>query len=85
MLPAALRDELPAWPQDGCEVPEQRVVVGHPVEGRGRQDRVDRFDRERLAQVGDHVFDPVAEAGQALPGRLDHRRRSIEGDDPATG
>ena len=73
----------PPGRSDGGEVPEQRVVVGHPVEGRGRQDRVDRFDRERLAEIGDDVRDPVAEASEALARCLDHRRRSVEGDHPA--
>ena len=63
---------------------EQRVVVGDPVERRGRQDRVDRpVDRQRRAEVGDDVLDPVAEAGEPLARGLDHRRRPVERDDPA--
>ena len=81
---AALGDEPAARPQDRGEVPEQGVVVGHPVEGRGRQDGVDRLGhRQRPAQVGDDVLDPVAEAGQPLARRVDHRRRAVEGHDRA--
>ena len=40
--PAALCDEPPARRQDGGEVREERIVVGHPVEGRRRDDRVHR-------------------------------------------
>ena len=48
---AALGDEPAARPEDGGQVPEQRVVVGHPVEGRGRQDRIDRpVDRQAAAR-----------------------------------
>ena len=50
-------------------------------------DRVDRpVDRQRPAQVGDDVLDPVAEAGEPLARGLDHRRRAVERDDvPPSG
>jgi hypothetical protein len=55
-VPAALGDEATAGPDDRGEVAEERVVVGHPVEGGGRQDGVDRLlDRATLAEVGDDV------------------------------
>ena len=74
-----------AGSHDRGEVREQRIVIGHPVERRGREDRVDlTVDRERRAEVRDDVLDPVAEAGEAPARRLDHRRRAIERDDPTT-
>ena len=84
MLPAPphCATSRPPGRQDGGEVREQRVVVGDPVEGRGRQDRVDRpVDRQRAAEVGDDVLDPVAERREPVARGLDHRRRPVERDD----
>ena len=82
--PTALGDQQPARPRDRGEVAEERVVVGHPVERRGRQDRIHlALDRQRRAEVGDDVFDPVAEPREPLAARLDHRRRAVERDDAA--
>ncbi len=76
---AVLRDELPPGPERAGEAPEERWMVGHPVERRRRQDRVRRsVERERLAQVGVHVGDPRAEAGEPSSCLLEHPRRSVE-------
>ena len=58
---------------------------GDPVEGRRGQDRVDArvAQRQRRGQVRDHVAHPVAEPGEPLAGRLDHRGRAVERDDAA--
>ena len=65
---AALGDEPAARPEDRGQVPEQGVVVGDPVERRGREDRVDRMPpgsangRPRSATT---YVDPVAEPAPA--------------------
>jgi hypothetical protein len=83
---AALRDEPAARTQNGRQVPEQRVVVGDPMEGGRREDRIDvAVDAERLSEVGDDILDPAAEGGKPLACRLDHRRRPVQRDDPPTG
>ena len=66
---------------------EQAVVVGHPVERRRRQDRVDAGigQRQRRHQVRHHELDLCRVARQALAGGLDHRGRAVERDDPARG
>ena len=70
----------------GGEVPEERVVIGDPVEGGGREDRVHRsLDRERAPQVRPDEVDPVAEPGQPAAGLVEHRRRGVEGDHVAAG
>ena len=49
-------------------------VVADPVEGRGREDRVDGFiDRERAPQVRLEL-DPIAEPGEPSAGLVEHRR-----------
>ena len=65
----------------------RRSWSGHPVERRRRQDRVDARlgQRERRHQVGDHEVDLRRERTEALAGRLDHRRRPVERDDPPRG
>ncbi len=74
-----------AGSHDCGEIREQRIVIGHPVECRGREDRVHlAVDGERRAEVRDDVLDPVAEAGEAPACRLDHRRGAIQRDDPTT-
>ena len=87
MLPAPphCATSRPPGPQDRGQVPEQRLVVRHPVERRRRQDRVDArvADRQRRSQVRDHVAHAVAEPGEPLAGRLDHRGRPVERHDPA--
>ena len=66
------------------EVREQGVVVGDPVEGRGRQDRVDRpFDRQRARRGRRRRTRPGRRTRQPLARGLDHRRRTVERDDPA--
>ena len=81
----ALRGEPPPGPEHGREVGEQRVVVGDPVERRGRHDRVDGLvDRERQHQVRGHEPDPVAERRQPAPRGLEHRRRAVERDHVAS-
>jgi len=77
---AALRHEPAARSEDAGKVPEERIVVGHPVERRGREDRVDGRDGQRLAEVGDDVLDAIAEALESVARGLDHRGRSVEGD-----
>ena len=73
----ALGRQLSARPQDGRQVREQRVVVGDPVEGGRRQDRVHRRrHRQRFLQVGHQVLHPiVAEPGTRL---LHHRDRTVQ-------
>ena len=73
----ALCRQLSAGPQDGRQVREQRVVVGDPVEGRRRQDRVHRRrHRQRFLQVGHQVLHPVvAEPSTRL---LHHRDRTVQ-------
>ena len=83
---AALGDEPATGPDDRGEVAEQRVVVGHPVERRGRQDRVGELavgQREWPAEVGDDERHPIAEPLEPAARLIDHRRRSVEGDDAA--
>jgi hypothetical protein len=53
------------------------------MEGRRRQDGVDRGDRDRVEQVVHQVLDPLlAEADSSL---VDHGRGSVQGDDVAPG
>ena len=40
---SALRDEAPAGAQRRPEAVEETLVIGDPVEGRGREDQVDRL------------------------------------------
>ena len=83
---AALRDEASTGPEHGGEIGEQRVVIGDPVEGRGRQDGVHGLvDRERGRQVGEHEPDPIAERREPAPRGLEHRRRAVERDHGAVG
>ena len=67
MLPAPPHwaTSRPPGPEDRGEVAEQRVVVGDPVERRGREDRVDRRPAEgqRRAEVGDDVRRPGRRTG----------------------
>ena len=55
------------------EVREQGVVVRNPMEGGGRDDRVDETYRHRVEQVGDDELDARPEAGQPIAGRGGHR------------
>ena len=57
--------------EHGREVREQPIVVGHPVERRRREDRVDRIDRDRVEQVVGQEGDPVG--AEPFAGALDHR------------
>ena len=60
-------------------------MVAHPVEGRGREDRVEAGvgDRQRRPEVGDDVRHPIAEPREPASRGLDHRRRAVERHDPA--
>ena len=49
---AALGGEAAARPQRGVQAGEEALVVGDPVEGRGREDRVDGLVELELDQVG---------------------------------
>ena len=61
-------------------MPEQRLVIEHPVERGRRQHRVDRrVDGKRRLQVGEDVGDPVVTEPFACQG--DHRDRPVERDD----
>ncbi len=72
--PAALRHEPATRSGHRGEVSEQRVVVGHPVERRRRQDGVDLpVDRQWLPEVRDDVLDPIAEPGESIARLVDHR------------
>jgi hypothetical protein len=83
---AALPDEASTGPEHGREIGEQRVVIGDPVEGRGRQDGVHGLvDRERAHQVGEHEPDPIAERREPAPRDLEHRCRAVERDHGAVG
>ena len=76
-LAAALRDEPAAGLERGEQVLEEAVVVGDPVEGRGREDRVDGRLEHELGEVGDADVDarpePLARLG-------DHRGRAVDRD-----
>lgn len=73
-----LRGELATGPNDGRQMPEQRIVVRDPVERRGRQDRVDRFgDRKRRGEVGHEVLDARI-GSEPFAGALDHGGRAVE-------
>ena len=54
-------------------LPEQRIMIEDPVEGGGRQDRVDRdVDWERLREVRhDRLHARIV--GEPLPHPIDHR------------
>ena len=52
---AALRDQAPPGPQRPAQPGEEAVVVEDPVEGRGREDQVDRLFDFKLGEVGDQV------------------------------
>ena len=60
-LSPALGDELAAGAQRGVQAAKQRVVVEHPVEGRGREDRVHRL-RRAPAPAGPSGGSPPARA-----------------------
>ena len=77
---AALRGDPAARAQGGAQPLEEQVVIENPVEDRAREDRVDRLRQRELGQIGDHRLVPRAEH---LAHALDHRGRSVDGDDPA--
>ena len=77
---AALGDEPAARPQRRVQPLEQPVVVGDPVERRGREDRVDRLVQLELEQVGGEHLDARAEPLARL---RHHRRRPVDRDDLA--
>src|SRR3954451_9616492 len=80
---AALRDEAAAGSQRAAQGPEERIVVGDPVERRGGEDDVDGLPAEvEPDEVGDAQVGAVAEA---LASGLDHRRRQVDGDHAALG
>ncbi len=72
---AALGDEAAAGHEQVEQPREQPLVVGDPVEGRGREDRVDRPVELKLQQIGDAQLGGVA---QPLARGLDHRRRAVD-------
>ena len=76
---AALGDEPAAGPQRRVQAREERVVVEDPVEGRGREDQVDRLVELQLEQVGDEIVGPVAERLARL---LDHRLGAVDARSP---
>ena len=78
--PAALGDDPAARAERRGQALEEPVVVGDPVEGGGREDRVDGLVQLQLEQVGDEHLDARAEP---LPRLLDHRGRAVDGDDVA--
>ncbi len=56
---------------------EQTVVIGDPVEGRRREDRVERLLELELEQVAHVQLGPVAETSSR---RFDHRGRLVHTD-----
>jgi hypothetical protein len=67
--PTALGDQLAAGPQGLVQAAEELVVVEDPVEGRRREDRIDRLVEPELREVDDHVVRSVPEG---LTGNGDH-------------
>ncbi len=61
-----------SWSGTQWNVAVERMASTGPVE------------RQRSTQVGNDVFDPIAERGQAVAGGVDHRRRTVERHDVAT-
>ena len=74
---AALGGEAAAGLQRRVQAGEEALVVGDPVERRGREDRVDGLVELELDQVGGEGVDGVAEA---LAGLGDHRLAAVDGD-----
>jgi len=77
---AALGDEPPAGLQRRVQPREQAVVVGDPVERRGREDRVDGAVELELGEIGG---EDLRAAAEPFTGLLDHRLRAVDGDDLA--
>ena len=76
---AALGDQPAARLQRGVQAGEERVVVGDPVERRGREDRVDRLGELELGEVG-HGERRCGRRRARSRASLDHRRRAVDGD-----
>ena len=61
---------------------EERVMIGDPMEGCRREDRIDRLgDRDRALEIGDEELDPCTKPGEPRPGLVDHGRRPVQSDD----
>ena len=76
-LSPALRDEPPAGRSARVQAREQPLVVGDPVEGGGREDRVDGLVEVELEQVADAQ---VRVRPEPLAGGVDHRGRLVDRD-----
>ena len=76
----APRSRPPGRSHDATRV-EERLVVGDPVEGRGREDDVHRLGepRARAGRSGSRS----TSGPQPRPRLLDHRRRAVDADQPA--
>ena len=72
--------EPPARLEDSEQAREQAVVIGDPVERRGRDDRVDGLLHLELQQVGHAHVDALRQPPSRL---LDHRGRADDRDHPA--
>ena len=78
-LAPALGDEAAAGRSAARRRAKSRSWSSDPVEGRGREDRVDRLVELQLGEVGDQVG---GRSPQPLPRLLDHRLRAVDGDAP---
>ncbi len=76
-LSPTLGDEPPAGRERSAQAREQPVVVGDPVEGGGREDRVDGLAELQLEQVADTQ---VSVRPEPLAGGVDHRGRLVDRD-----
>jgi hypothetical protein len=80
-VPAALRDQPPARAEGAMQPLEEARVVGDPVENRVGERGVHLAVQLEVHKVGLEDRGPLRVEG--LAGRLDHRRRRVDGHDAA--
>ena len=80
-LSPALSHQTTTGAQRGVQTTEEEIVVGDPVKGGGRDDRVNRLIQFQLEQIDDADVRCLAEP---LSGGLDHRGRLVDCDHATT-
>ncbi len=81
-LSPALRQQPPAGAQRAAHAREQPLVVGDPVEGGGREDRVDGLGQLELQEIALAKINlrALKWPGQPLAGGVDHRGGLVDRD-----